>query len=62
VRATPPVSCRTRCARPIPVRLCGGRRSRSASITRELSARHMQELDALDRSGGTQAAFERKWW
>ena len=28
----------------------------------ELSARDMEELDALDRSGGTRAAFERKWW
>jgi diketogulonate reductase-like aldo/keto reductase len=28
----------------------------------ELSAADMEELDALDRSGGTQAALERKWW
>jgi diketogulonate reductase-like aldo/keto reductase len=28
----------------------------------ELSARDTAELDALDRSGGTQAALERKWW
>jgi diketogulonate reductase-like aldo/keto reductase len=28
----------------------------------ELSARDMAELDALDRSGGTGAALERKWW
>jgi 2,5-diketo-D-gluconate reductase A len=28
----------------------------------ELSAHEMEELDALDRSGGTQAALERKWW
>jgi diketogulonate reductase-like aldo/keto reductase len=28
----------------------------------ELSATDMGELDALDRSGGTQAALERKWW
>jgi diketogulonate reductase-like aldo/keto reductase len=28
----------------------------------ELSARDMDELDALDRSGGTRAALERKWW
>jgi diketogulonate reductase-like aldo/keto reductase len=28
----------------------------------ELSARDMTELDALDRSGRTQAALERKWW
>jgi diketogulonate reductase-like aldo/keto reductase len=28
----------------------------------ELSAGDMEELDALDRSGGTQAALERKWW
>ena len=28
----------------------------------ELSAANMEELDALDRSGGTQAALERKWW
>jgi diketogulonate reductase-like aldo/keto reductase len=28
----------------------------------ELSARDMEELDALDRSGGTRAALERKWW
>ena len=28
----------------------------------ELSAVDMEELDALDRSGGTQAALERKWW
>jgi hypothetical protein len=24
--------------------------------------RHDQELDALDRSAGTQSALERKWW
>jgi len=28
----------------------------------ELSAADMEELDALDRSGGTEAALERKWW
>jgi diketogulonate reductase-like aldo/keto reductase len=28
----------------------------------ELSAADMEELDALDRSGGTGAALERKWW
>ena len=28
----------------------------------ELSAGDMEELDALDRSGGTHAALERKWW
>jgi 2,5-diketo-D-gluconate reductase A len=28
----------------------------------ELAARDMEELDALDRSGGTQEALERKWW
>ena len=28
----------------------------------ELSAADMEELDALDRSGGTRAALERKWW
>jgi 2,5-diketo-D-gluconate reductase A len=28
----------------------------------ELSAADMEELDALDRSGGTQAALERTWW
>ena len=28
----------------------------------ELSAADMEELDALDRSGGTKAALERKWW
>jgi diketogulonate reductase-like aldo/keto reductase len=28
----------------------------------ELSAGDMDELDALDRSGRTQAALERKWW
>ncbi len=28
----------------------------------ELSARDMEQLDALDRSGGTKAALERKWW
>ena len=28
----------------------------------ELSAAEMEELDALDRSGRTQAALERKWW
>jgi diketogulonate reductase-like aldo/keto reductase len=28
----------------------------------ELSARDMAELDALDRSGGTREALERKWW
>jgi diketogulonate reductase-like aldo/keto reductase len=28
----------------------------------ELSARDMEELDALDGSGGTGAALERKWW
>jgi 2,5-diketo-D-gluconate reductase A len=28
----------------------------------ELSAADMDDLDALDRSGGTLAALERKWW
>jgi diketogulonate reductase-like aldo/keto reductase len=28
----------------------------------ELSAHDMAELDAVDRSGGTRAALERKWW
>jgi 2,5-diketo-D-gluconate reductase A len=28
----------------------------------DLSARDMQKLDALDQSGGTRAALERKWW
>jgi diketogulonate reductase-like aldo/keto reductase len=28
----------------------------------ELPADAMEELDALDRSGGTRAALERKWW
>ncbi len=28
----------------------------------ELFAADMEELDALDRSGGTQAALARKWW
>jgi diketogulonate reductase-like aldo/keto reductase len=28
----------------------------------ELSARDMEELDPLDRSGGTGAALERTWW
>jgi 2,5-diketo-D-gluconate reductase A len=28
----------------------------------ELSARDMSELDALDRSGETRVALERKWW
>jgi 2,5-diketo-D-gluconate reductase A len=28
----------------------------------ELSARDLAELDALDRSGGTGEALERKWW
>ncbi len=28
----------------------------------ELSANDMAELDALDRSGGTRLALERKWW
>jgi diketogulonate reductase-like aldo/keto reductase len=28
----------------------------------ELSAADMEDLDALDRTGGTQAALERKWW
>ena len=28
----------------------------------ELSARDLAELDALDRSGGTREALERKWW
>jgi 2,5-diketo-D-gluconate reductase A len=28
----------------------------------ELAAPDMKELDALDRSGGTRAALERKWW
>src|SRR3954471_19491411 len=28
----------------------------------EISAEDMQELDALDRSGRTEAALERKWW
>jgi diketogulonate reductase-like aldo/keto reductase len=28
----------------------------------KLAAPDMEELDALDRSGGTRAALERKWW
>jgi 2,5-diketo-D-gluconate reductase A len=28
----------------------------------ELAAPHIAELDALDRSGGTREALERKWW
>ncbi len=28
----------------------------------ELSGHDMERLDALDRSGGTRAALERKWW
>jgi 2,5-diketo-D-gluconate reductase A len=28
----------------------------------QLSAADMAKLDALDRSRGTQAALERKWW
>ena len=28
----------------------------------ELSARDVEELDALDRSGGTRAALEHRWW
>ena len=28
----------------------------------ELAAPDMEELDALDRSGGTRVALERKWW
>jgi diketogulonate reductase-like aldo/keto reductase len=28
----------------------------------ELAAEDMERLDALDRSGGTRAALERKWW
>jgi 2,5-diketo-D-gluconate reductase A len=28
----------------------------------ELAAGDMEGLDALDRSGGTRAALERKWW
>ena len=28
----------------------------------QLAAREMEELDALDRSGETRAALERKWW
>jgi 2,5-diketo-D-gluconate reductase A len=28
----------------------------------ELAAPDMEELDALDRSGGTRLALERKWW
>ena len=28
----------------------------------ELSAADMAQLDAIDRSGGTRAAMERKWW
>ena len=28
----------------------------------ELSTRDVAELDALDRSGGTREAMERKWW
>ena len=28
----------------------------------ELSAADMEELDALDRSGGTRAALEHRWW
>ena len=28
----------------------------------ELSADDMEQLDGLDRSGGTRVALERKWW
>jgi 2,5-diketo-D-gluconate reductase A len=28
----------------------------------ELSSGDIEELDAVDRSGGTRAALERKWW
>ena len=37
------------------------RRTRRSS-TSSFPPRDMEELDALDRSGGTRAALERKWW
>jgi diketogulonate reductase-like aldo/keto reductase len=52
--------------RGIPVITKSTHRDRIAENARvfdfELSAGDMGELDALDRSGGTQAALERKWW
>ena len=52
--------------RGIPVITKSTRRDRIAENAQvfdfELSAADMEELDALDRSGGTKAALERKWW
>jgi 2,5-diketo-D-gluconate reductase A len=52
--------------RGIPVITKSTHRDRIAENTQvfdfELSAADMEELDALDRSGGIQAALERKWW
>ena len=52
--------------RGIPVIAKSTHRERIAENTRvfdfELSALDMDELDALDRSGGARAALECKWW
>ena len=52
--------------RGIPVIAKSTRRDRIAENAQvfefELPAADMEELDALDRSGGTQEALERKWW
>jgi methylglyoxal/glyoxal reductase len=52
--------------RGIPVITKSTHRDRIAENTHifdfELSAREMAELDALDRSGETREAMERKWW
>jgi diketogulonate reductase-like aldo/keto reductase len=52
--------------RGIPVITKSTHRDRIAENTQifdfELSANDMAELDALDRSGGTREAQERKWW
>jgi len=52
--------------RGIPVVAKSTQRARIAENARvfdfELSAADIEELDALDRTGGTAAALERKWW
>jgi 2,5-diketo-D-gluconate reductase A len=52
--------------RGIPVIAKSTQRARIAENARvfdfELSAADIEELDALDRTGGTAAALERKWW
>jgi diketogulonate reductase-like aldo/keto reductase len=52
--------------RAIPVVTKSTHRDRIAENARvfdfELSAGDMERLDALDRSGGTEAALEHKWW